>query len=314
MDSWTTADITDQSGRTAVVTGANAGLGFQTAVALAAKGAHVVLAVRNLDRGRNAASHIVAACPDAQVSLQQLDLTSLASIRAAAERLRSDHCRIDLLINNAGVVYTPKLTTKDGFELHFGTNHLGHFALTGLLLDRLLPVAGSRVVTVSSLSHRIRAAIHFDDLQWERRYSRFGAYAQSKLANLLFTYELQRRLIGENTIAVAVHPGVANTDLARDRPAYVRVATPLAALLLQRPSMGALPTLRAATDLGVLGGQFYGPSGFAQTHGYPKVVASSDASHDTQLQRRLWRVSENLTGVVYPKQTQLPPATPNVST
>jgi NAD(P)-dependent dehydrogenase (short-subunit alcohol dehydrogenase family) len=300
MASWTKADITDQTGRTAVVTGANAGLGFQTAAELAAKGAHVVLAVRNLDRGRDAAARIVEVSPAAQVSLQELDLTSLASIRAAAGRLRSDHARIDLLINNAGVVYTPRLTTEDGFELHFGTNHLGHFALTGLLLDRLLPVAGSRVVTVSSLSHRIRASVHFDDLQWERHYSRFGAYAQSKLANLLFTYELQRRLIGENTIAVAAHPGVSNTDLARNRPAYVRAAAPFAALLRQRPCMGALPTLRAATDSGVLGGQFYGPAGLAQTHGYPKVVASSQASYDAPLQQKLWAVSEKLTGVVYP--------------
>lgn len=300
MAAWTTADIDDQRGRTAVVTGANAGLGFQTAAALAANRARVVLAVRNLDRGRDAVARIVAAYPKAQVSLQQLDLTSLESIRAAAQRLRSDYDRIDLLINNAGVVYTPKLTTEDGFELHFGTNHLGHFALTGLLLDRLLPVVGSRVVTVSSLSHRLRAAIHFDDLQWERRYSRFGAYAQSKLANLLFTHELQRRLIGQHTIAVAAHPGFANTDLARGRPAYVRAAAPLAARLLQKPGMGALPTLRAATDPAVLGGQFYGPAGFAQSRGHPKIVASNDLSHNAQLQQRLWAVSEELTGVTYP--------------
>jgi NAD(P)-dependent dehydrogenase (short-subunit alcohol dehydrogenase family) len=175
MTKWTAADIPDQTGRTAVITGANTGLGFETAAALAGRGARVVMAVRNLEKGKQATARITAATPGAEVELQELDLTSLESVRAAAAQLRSDHDRIDLLINNAGVMYTPKSTTKDGFELQFGTNHLGHFAFTGLLLDRLLPVAGSRVVTVSSMGHRIRAAIHFDDLQWERRYSRVGA-------------------------------------------------------------------------------------------------------------------------------------------
>ncbi|HUL98282.1 MAG TPA: oxidoreductase, partial [Mycobacterium sp.] len=165
MAKWTTADISDQTGRTAVITGANTGLGYETAKALAAKGAHVVLAVRNLDKGKNAADRIAQAAPAASVAIQQLDLTSLDCIRAAADQLRSAHDTIDLLINNAGVMFTPKSTTKDGFELHFGTNHLGHFALTGLLLDRLLPVAGARVVTVSSAAQRT-GRIHFDDLQW----------------------------------------------------------------------------------------------------------------------------------------------------
>jgi len=233
--------------------------------------------------------------------LQELDLTSLDSVRAAADQLRSDHDRIDLLINNAGVMYTPKSTTKDGFELQFGTNHLGHFAFTGLLLDRLLPVAGSRVVTVSSIGHRIRADIHFDDLQWERRYSRVGAYGQAKLANLLFTYELQRRLAPRGTtIAVAAHPGGSRTELTRNLPAFVAAAASVIEPLFQDAATGALPTLRAATDPGVLGGQYFGPDGFAQTQGYPKVVASSSRSHDVGLQRRLWAVSEELTGVVYP--------------
>ena len=194
MAKWTTADIPDQSRRVAVITGANTGLGYETAAALAEHGAHVVLAVRNLDKGKDAVARITASSPQADVALQELDLTSLESVRAAAKQLRSEYDRIDLLINNAGVMWTPKSTTKDGFELQFGTNHLGHFAFTGLLLDRLLPVEGSRVVTVSSIGHRLRADIHFDDLQWERSYSRVGAYGQSKLANLLFTYELQRRL------------------------------------------------------------------------------------------------------------------------
>jgi NAD(P)-dependent dehydrogenase (short-subunit alcohol dehydrogenase family) len=298
---WTKADIPDQTGRTAVITGANTGLGFETAAALAGRGAHVVLAVRNLEKGKQAAARITAATAGADVALQELDLTSLESVRAAAEQLRSDHDRIDLLINNAGVMYTPKSTTKDGFELQFGTNHLGHFALTGLLLDRLLPVADSRVVSVSSLGHRIRAAIHFDDLQWERSYSRVGAYGQSKLANLLFTYELQRRLAPRGiTIAAAAHPGGSNTELMRNMPRPLAVAADLLAPLFQDAALGALPTLRAATDPGVQGGQYFGPDGVGQLRGYPKVVASSAQSHDAELQRRLWAVSEELTGVVFP--------------
>jgi NAD(P)-dependent dehydrogenase (short-subunit alcohol dehydrogenase family) len=297
---WTTADIPDQTGRTAVVTGANTGLGYETAAALAAKGAHVVLAVRNLEKGEEAARRIEQATPGAQIQLQELDLTSLDSIRTAADELRTAHESIDLLINNAGVMMTPKSTTKDGFELQFGTNHLGHFALTNLLLDRLQAAPGSRIVTVSSVGHRFARGIRFDDLQWERDYNRIRAYGQSKLANLLFTYELQRRLQGTDTIAVAAHPGGSNTELTRNLPRFVAVAMPLFKPLFQGPDMGALPTLRAATDPGVLGGQYYGPDGFGEQRGYPKVVASSTASHDTDAQRRLWAVSEELTSVVSP--------------
>jgi NAD(P)-dependent dehydrogenase (short-subunit alcohol dehydrogenase family) len=301
MAKWTTDDIPDQTGRVAVITGANTGLGYETARALAEHGAHVVLAVRNLDKGKDAVARITAASPRADVGLQELDLTSLDSIRAAARQLRSDHDRIDLLINNAGVMYTPKSTTKDGFELQFGTNHLGHFALTGLLLDRLLPVAGSRIVTVSSIGHRIRADIHFDDLQWEHSYNRVSAYGQAKLANLLFTYELQRRLAPHGTtIAAAAHPGGSNTELIRHLPRLAAAVYPVLEPLFQDSAMGALPSLRAATDPGVLGGQYYGPDGFAQTRGYPELVSSSRKSHDVDLQRRLWAVSEELTGVVYP--------------
>ncbi|QUR65824.1 SDR family NAD(P)-dependent oxidoreductase [Mycobacterium spongiae] len=301
MSKWTAADIPDQTGRTAVITGANTGLGFETAAALAARGAHVVLAVRNLDKGKQAGARITAAIPGAEVEIQELDLSSLESVRSAAAQLRSDHERIDLLINNAGVMYTPKSNTADGFEMQFGTNHVGHFALTGLLLDRLLPVAGSRVVTVSSIGHRIRAAIHFDDLHWERSYSRVGAYGQSKLANLLFTYELQRRLAaGGTTIAVAAHPGGSNTELARNLPRMLAAAAPVLGRLMQSAELGALPTLRAATDPAVSGGQYFGPDGFGEVRGHPKVVASSAQSHDTDLQRRLWAVSEELTGVSYP--------------
>lgn len=296
---WTTTDIPAQSGRTAVVTGANTGLGLATARALAERGAHVVLAVRDTDKGKRAADEIAAADPSATVTVQSLDLGSLRSIRTAAEELNEAFPRIDLLINNAGVMYPPKQTTEDGFELSFGTNHLGHFALTGLLLENLLAVPGSRVTTVSSQGHRIQAAIHFDDLQWERSYSRVGAYGQSKLANLLFTYELQRRLGPRDTIAVAAHPGVSNTELMR----HIHLPSafnPLIGLLTQSPEMGALPTLRAATDPAVQGGQYYGPSGLGEIRGYPKRVGSTEQSHDEALARRLWTVSEELTGVAYP--------------
>ncbi len=301
---WTTADVPDQRGRVAIVTGANTGLGYHTAAVLAQSGAHVVLAVRNLEKGNLALARIVAAHPNADVTLQELDLSSLDSVRTAAAALRNAYPRIDLLINNAGVMYTPKQVTADGFEMQFGTNHLGHFALTGLLLDNLLPVRGSRVVTVSSMGHRIRAAIHFDDLQWEHRYDRVAAYGQAKLANLLFTYELQRRLAARDkptTVAVAAHPGVSDTELTRNMPAVFRPAVAvLGPLLFQGAAMGALPTLRAATDPAVEGGQYYGPDGLGQQRGHPKLVSSSAQSHDEELQHRLWKVSEELTGVTYP--------------
>ncbi|WP_436531821.1 SDR family NAD(P)-dependent oxidoreductase [Actinoplanes sp. HUAS TT8] len=294
---WTTTAIPDQHGRIAVVTGANTGLGFETAKALAERGASVVLAVRDTDKGERAAAQMPG-----DVTVQALDLTSLDSVRAAAGALRSRLGRIDLLINNAGVMYTPKRTTRDGFEMQFGTNHLGHFALTGLLLDLMLPVPGSRVVTVSSTGHRIRAAIHFDDLQWERSYSRVGAYGQSKLANLMFTYELQRRLARHGTtVAVAAHPGVSSTELARNTPAALRLPLELLApLITQTPAMGALPSLRAATDPAVFGGQYYGPGGRFEILGHPRLVTSSPESYEVAVQQRLWAVSEELTGVTFP--------------
>src|SRR5690348_14240569 len=295
---WTSGDVPGQQGRLAVVTGANTGLGFETARVLAARGASVVLAVRDTEKGKAAAARIGGAAPGADVMVQTLDLASLESIRAAAGELRARHPRIDLLVNNAGVMFPPKQATGDGFELQFGTNHLGHFALTGLLLEQMLPVPGSRVVTVSSLAHRLRARINFGDLQGERSYSRVAAYSQSKLANLMFTYELARRLSGAGTtIAVAAHPGLASTELTRNTPAIAAFSY---ALISQNPAMGALPTLRAATDPGVLGGQYYGPRGLSGARGYPKPAKSSRQSHDTVIQRLLWTVSEELTGVTFP--------------
>ena len=297
---WTDTDVPDQSGRVAIVTGSNTGLGLDTARVLAQHGAKVVLAVRDTAKGDAAAARIRQETPDADVSVQALDLGSLDSVRSAAAELNAAHPRIDLLINNAGVMYvSPRAVTKDGFEAQFGTNHLGHFALTGLLLENLLAVPNSRVVTVSSVGHRIIAKIHFDDLQWERSYNRVAAYGQAKLANLMFTYDLQRRLAakGSFTIAVAAHPGLSDTELMRHTPSFL---VPPIRLFAQPAAMGALPTLRAATDPTVQGGQYYGPDGLGETRGHPKVVASSKQSHDVSIQERLWSVSEQLTGVTYP--------------
>ncbi|MEV0636654.1 SDR family NAD(P)-dependent oxidoreductase [Streptomyces sp. NPDC050619] len=301
-DRWTEQDIPAQDGRVAVVTGANSGLGLETARALAEHGAHIVLAVRNLDKGLQALARIRESAPGAKLSLQRLDLASLKSVRAAADELHTTHPKIDLLINNAGVCYTPPVKTEDGFDMQFGVNHLGHFALTGLLLDLMLPVPGSRVVTVSSVGHRIRADIHFDDLQFDRSYNRVVAYGQSKLANLMFTYELQRRLAPHHsTIAAAAHPGTADTELSQNLSGLMRKGADLLNPLFSQPaSMGALPTLRAATDPSVTGGQYYGPNRMGETRGYPKVVTSSKKSHDTALQQRLWAVSQQLTDVTSP--------------
>jgi NAD(P)-dependent dehydrogenase (short-subunit alcohol dehydrogenase family) len=270
-ETWTEQSVPDLTGRIAVVTGANTGLGLETARVLAARGAAVVLAVRNLDKGRAAAATIVGAHAGAKVTLLPLDLSSLASVREAAARLRSDYDRIDLLVNNAGVMYTAQSSTADGFELQFGTNHLGHFALTGLVLDRMLAVDGSRVVAVSSVGHRVLSTIDFDDLEFRNGYNRVAAYGRSKLANLLFIYELERRLrkAGAATSALAAHPGVAATELTRNSPAVLRWLAEVTSPLLQSPLMGALATLRAATDPSAVGGQYYGPRGVGELMGHP---------------------------------------------
>jgi NAD(P)-dependent dehydrogenase (short-subunit alcohol dehydrogenase family) len=298
-ENWTERDVPSQKGRVAVITGANTGLGFDTAKVLAERGATVVLAVRDVAKGKRAAARLGA---NADVTVQELDLGSLDSVRAAAADLHGTLPKIDLLINNAGVMYPPKQTTREGFELQFGTNHLGHFAFTGLLLDLLLPVEGSRVVTVASIAHRIRAAIHFDDLQWEKSYDRVAAYGQAKLANLMFAYELQRRLAPHGTTtSIAAHPGVARTELMRNSPAIARALFPLVApLFTQSSERGALPTLRAATDPAALGGQYYGPAGPGGYRGRPRVVTSTPQSYDAAIQQRLWAVSEELTAVKFP--------------
>lgn len=300
---WTAADVPEQSGRLVIVTGSNAGVGYEVASVQAAKGAHVVLAVRNLDKGNAAKTRILAADPNAFVSVHELDLASLESVRRAADSLRAAHPRIDVLINNAGMVTLKKSATADGFEMQFGTNHLGHFALTGLLLENMLTVDGSRVVTMSSPGHRILSKIDFDHLKLDASYNKYTGYGQSKLANLLFTYELARRLEakGAPTSALAAHPGAANTDLLRNVPGVIRGPIDFVwSRYAQTASAGALRSLRAATDPDARGGQYYCPDGLGEQHGHPKVIGSSAQSHDEALQRRPWETFEDLTGVKYP--------------
>ena len=293
--------IPDQSGRTVIITGASAGVGRQTAVVLAEAGATVVLACRDLAKAAVVRDRIRATTPAARVDLTALDLASLGSVRDAAKQIAAEHERIDVLINNAGVMWAPRSTTADGFELHFGTNHLGHFALTGLLLDRLLPVDGSRIVTVASPAHR-QGRIDFGDLQRERQYRKSAAYAQSKLANLLFTYELQRRLAaaGAATIALAAHPGGARSELNRNMPFLFRgAAWGLARPITHPVEIGALSILHAAVDPGVRAGEYYGPDGRFEFTGRPTRLESTPLSHDAAVQRRLWDASEQLTDVRY---------------
>ncbi len=307
---WTAHDVPDQHGRTVVITGGNTGIGFETAQVLAQRGATVVLACRNPGRAADAQARIASAAPSARVSTLALDLASLASVRRAAETLRADHPCIDVLINNAGGMRRHHNLTEDGFESTLATNHLGPFAFTGLVLETLLATPDSRVVTVSSIGHR-RGVINFDDLHSVHRYRNSTAYFQSKLANLMFTYELHRRLTaaGVSTIAVAAHPGNARTEFGREMSAPARAALSprlraVTSWLLQSPQMGALPTLRAATDPDVHGGDYYGPPGRAQFTGHPARVESNTRSHDTAAQRRLWQESEQLTGVTYPLPRQ----------
>ena len=298
---WTEADIPDLAGRTAVVTGGNAGLGLRIAQVLAARGARVVLACRSVEKGQAAAAEIGGS------AVVRLDLASLTSVRAAAEEIRAAYPRLDLLINNAGVMEVPYARTADGFELTFATNHLGHFALTGLLLDRLLAAPGSRIVTMSSMAH-VAGRVDFDDLQGERDYQPGAAYAQSKLANLLFSLELDRRLraVGAGTRALAAHPGVVYTELFRTRSRLQRaVLQPRLRLInfwaVQDVRMGALPALRAATDPAAEGGDYFGPERYGLRRwfytGYPARVEPAAAARDPADQARLWQQSERLTGI-----------------
>jgi len=306
---WTAADIPNQRGRVAIVTGANSGLGLVTARELARAGARIVLASRSSEKGREAASSIASAVPGADTSPAILDLADLDSVRAFAASAPE---RLDLLINNAGVMAAPRRLTKDGFESHFATNHLGHFALTGLLLAALLKAPAPRVVTVSSTMHR-GGNIEFDDLQGERKYSRWGAYSQSKLANLMFCFELQRRAVeaGSALRSMAAHPGYAATNLqaaGTDR-FYERWFMAIGnKLFAQSAEMGALPTLYAATYPDLPGGTYVGPGGRSEQRGYPKVVGAAGKAYDERAWRRLWEVSEQLTGVRYEFDASRAPA------
>jgi NAD(P)-dependent dehydrogenase (short-subunit alcohol dehydrogenase family) len=306
MGDWSTSDIPPQTGRVAVVTGANSGLGLVTARELARAGARVVMACRDSGRGSSAVEQVRTAVPGADVACEPLDLASLASVRDFAKRLSAAYDGIDLLVNNAGVMAIPRSTTANGFERQFGTNHLGHFALTGLLLPRMLDRAGSRVVTVSSGAHKT-GRIDFDDLMGERSYKKWQAYSQSKLANLLFAYELDRRLraAGAATISVAAHPGYAATNLQGVGPR--EEGNRLTGLLMslgnrvfaQSDEDGALPQLFAATAPRVEGGQYFGPSRLMESRGAPKQVSSTSRSRDEDVAARLWQVSETLTAVRY---------------
>jgi NAD(P)-dependent dehydrogenase (short-subunit alcohol dehydrogenase family) len=300
VEKWTAERIPDQTGRLAIVTGANSGLGQVTAGELARARARVVLACRNMEKGEAACRAIEADVPDAEVELEELDLASLDSVRGFAERFKEKHDGLDLLINNAGVMATPRRYTADGFELQFGTNHLGHFALTGLLIGEMEGRDDARVVTLSSPAHRT-GRIAFDNLGGDHRYFRWRAYGQSKLANLLFMLELDRRLraAGSTIVSVGAHPGYSATNLQFAGPPLVdqlvmRVGN---AVIAQSAEMGALPTLYAATEPGVQGGTYIGPDGFLEQRGHPARVSPNRAAQDEDVARRLWQISEEMTGV-----------------
>ena len=293
---WTNQDIPDQSGRIAVVTGANSGLGYETALVLAGRGAHVVLACRNQAKAHAARDRILAVHPDAALSVEPLDLADLSSVAAFADRLTTRYDRLDMLVNNAGIMAVDQGRTVDGFELQFGVNHLGAFALTGRLLPMLIATPAARVSVMSSFGHR-PGRIRFDDLMFERRYRRWAAYFQSKLANVLFVIELQRRLdaAGHEVIVTGAHPGSSATGLVPDERAWMERLVHLAGPLATQPaSRGALPLLRATTDPSVRGGEFYGPRWMMRGHPVREIPARRARHLDTAA--RLWAVSADLVG------------------
>jgi NAD(P)-dependent dehydrogenase (short-subunit alcohol dehydrogenase family) len=307
MASWTTTGIPGQHGRTALVTGGNSGIGWYAALALAGHGARVLLASRDAERGLAARAAIMRLAPWAHVEVAGLDLADLETARRLAGLLLDRDDCLDLLVNNAGVMGVPRrMTTAQGFELQFGVNHLGHFALTGLLMPALLRRPGSRVVTVSSLNHRM-GTVRLDDLQGERHYGPWRAYNQSKLANALFTVELGRRLgqAGAATVSVGAHPGFSRTRLQYEGPRLggggpsARLLGLFTRIAAQPAAHGVLPVLMAATDPGAVNGGYYGPGGPGEARGAPRQVRYSAAAHDEELARRLWQASERLTGVTF---------------
>lgn len=291
---WTTENMPDQSGNIMIVTGANSGIGYETALALAQKGADVIMACRSLDKGDAAAIQIRDQNLSGEVIVKQLDLADLDSVKHFAETFLAEYERLDILINNAGVMAIPYRQTADGFEMQFGTNHLGHFALTGRLFSILQKTPKSRVVTVSSYVHLI-GKINYNDLNSEKGYQKWGAYGQSKLANILFAYELQRRSSQKekNPLSIAVHPGYAATNLQKSSSLFSFTNK----FMAQSQEMGALPTLYAATHPDIQGGEYIGPDGFLAQRGYPHKARSSGRSYDLETAQRLWEVSEEITGV-----------------
>ena len=303
---WTAAEMPDLTGRTIVVTGANSGLGYEGSRAFAAKGAHVVMACRSAEKGEAACAKVRAEKPAGKVEVMSLDLASLASVRRFAEELSNRVDRVDVLCNNAGVMAIPRRETADGFEMQLGTNHFGHFALTGLLLRKLLATPGARIVTQSSGAHR-GGRMNFDDLHGKLRYQKWLTYGQSKLANLLFAFELDRRLRekGANAISVACHPGYAATELQGVGPRMEgsgfmeRIMELGNRIFAQDAAAGALPMLYAATAPDVVGGDYWGPSSIGELWGAPKRVGTTARARDVEAARRLWEISEEATGVRY---------------
>lgn len=306
MAKWTTFDIPDQSGRVVVITGANSGIGYEAALALAAKGAHVIMACRSVEKAEAAAAQIREQDPAATLKVMGLDLADLTSVRVFADAFSAEFNQLDVLINNAGVMAIPYRQTADGFEMQFGTNHLGHFALTGLLLDMLLATSGARIVNVSSSAHRF-GKMRFDDLQGEASYTPFGAYGQSKLANMLFTLELKQRLLakGADVLAIACHPGWAATNLQAVGPEMagsairVRLSNWTNRVVAQSAAMGALPTLYAAIAPVVKSGDFIGPEGLMHSRGYPAKERAHRRAYDGEAAALLWEISQKLTGVYF---------------
>ena len=300
---WNVNDIPDLTGKVAVITGATSGIGLESARELARAGARVVLAIRNMEKGRLAIEDIRREVPYAQLDVIELNLSNLESVRSFAAKFNSQYDRLDILLNNAGIMMVPYGLTDDGFEMQFGTNHLGHFALTGLLVDRLIETPGARVVNVSSNAH-YGGEMDYSNLQYENGgYSPMAAYSRSKLANLLFTYELQRRFQegGHDTIALSAHPGISATGLANhllfNKMSWIIES--VMKLMFQSAAMGALPNLRAAVDQAVVGGQYFGPDGKGERSGYPVIVGSTPDSRDPESALELWKISSQLTGVDY---------------
>ncbi len=295
---WNIKNAPSQEGKVAVVTGANSGLGFETAKALAMKGALVVMACRNMEKAEKAKSKIRSSYSDAKLITMEIDLASLKSVRKFASEYNLEHNRLDILVNNAGVMMPPYRKTEDGFELQLGANYLGHFLLTALLLRKLEAAESARVVSLASIAHRW-GDIYFDDLNFEKKYDKQKSYGQSKLACLMFAYELERQLRdrGSSIRSFAAHPGLADTALAKHLPKMVRWLMPVVApLIAQSAGKGALPSLRAALDQNLKGGEYLGPDGFNEMKGNPVVVDSSNTSKNLEKAKRLWDVSEKMTG------------------